>query len=149
MRQLLVRSKSNDTFLNKENGRVKISGWGSNFEIFFRDKEETAPPVPLQIYIILGEDAYDQKIVADLGGEDAAEIAMIDFWEQIALQGNGESGALRMDGWANIGYAKDAKGVLRAVSAYWFSVGWYFFAYEFPNPYWWFAGRHVVSPRNS
>ena len=139
----------NDIFLNKENGRVKVGGWGSNFETFFRDKEETAPPVPLQVYIILGEDAYDQKIVADLGGEDAAEIAMIDFWEQIALQGNGESGALRVDGWANIGYAKDAKGVLRTVGADWLSDGWDFHADGFPFPDRWYAGPRVVSPRNS
>ena len=137
-----------NTFLNRENGRVKISGWGLNFETFFCDKEETAPSVPLQIYV-LGENAYDQDIVADLGGEDAAEMAMTDFWEQIALQGNGQPGALRVDGWANIGYAKDAKGVLRTVLAYWYSDGWLFYADEFPYPSRWYAGNRVVSPRNS
>ena len=137
-----------DTFLNKENGRVKIGGWGSNFETFFRNKEEMAPPVPLQIYV-LGENAHDQDIMADLGGEDAAETAMTDFWEQIALQGNGQPGALRVDGWGNIGYAKDAKGVFRTVFACWFSDGWYFSARGFPLPRRWDAGYRVVSPRNS
>ena len=140
--------KVNDTFLNKENGRLKIAGWGPNFETFFRDKEETALPVPLQVYSILGENAYDQKIVADLGGEDSAEIAMTDFWEQIALQGNGNSGDLRVDSWANIGYAKDTKGVLYAVYVKWLSGGWYFNVYEFPNSYRWSAGYRVVSRRN-
>lgn len=138
----------NGTFLNKENGRVKIGGWGSNFETFFRNKEEMAPPVPLQIYV-LGENAHDQDIMADLGGEDAAETAMTDFWEQIALQGNGQPGALRVDGWGNIGYAKDAKGVFRTVFACWFSDGWYFSARGFPLPRRWDAGYRVVSPRNS
>ena len=138
----------NDTFLNKQNSRVKIAGWGFSFDTFFRNKEEMALPVPLQIYV-LNENAYDHEIMADLGGEDAAEIAMIDFWEQIVLQGNGESGALRVDGWANIGYAKDAKGALRTVRTYWGSDGWYFSAREFPYSRRWNAGFQVVSPLNS
>ena len=137
----------NDTFLNKQNGRVKISGWGLNFERFFHDKEETALPTELQIYI-LNASAHDKEIVADLGGEDIAEIAMIDFWEQIALQGNGQSGALCIDGLMNIGYAKDVKGVFRTMYTRWFNDGWFLNAYEFPSVKW-YANDRVVSPHNS
>jgi hypothetical protein len=138
----------NDTFLNKGNGRVKISGWGSNFESWFGGKEETGIPMSLQAQL-LGRDAYDSDIVADLGGEEAAEIATASFWEKIALQGNGQKGELHVDGRANIGYTKDAKVVLRTVYAGWRGGGWYFYADEFPAPFRWLAGVLVLSPRNS
>jgi hypothetical protein len=93
--------------------------------------------------------AYDRDIVVDLGGEEAAESPMADFWDQIALQGRGQAGQLNVDGRANIGYAKGANGVLRTVLAFWYSVGWNFNAHGFPYAHRWYAGDLVVAPRNS
>jgi len=141
--------KVRDTFLSKKNGRVKVSGWGSNFETWFGDKEEMDSPSPLQVQPIGEGGAGDEDIVADLGGEEAAEMAMASFWEKLALQGNGQAGELHVDGRANIGYAKDASDIFRVVYACWRSDGWIFNARGFPYAYRWDAGRQVLSPRNS
>ena len=145
--------KVNQAFLNKGNGQVKIYDWGRNFGDWFVDKEETGAPAPLSVYVIEPEGgssyAYDRDIVADLGGEEVAKIAMADFWDQIVIQGHGQPGQLHVDGRANIGYAEDAKGVFRVVSADRFWDGWLFDAYGFPDPSWWDVGDHVLAPRNS
>lgn len=138
---------ANGTFFNK-GGKVKIYGWGSNFEEWFRGKTEpAAPAVTLSVHP-LTEDAYDSDIVAKLGGEDAAEATLGDFWREIESQANGEAGKILVDGKANIAYIRDKNNVLRAVRAYWSSVGWSFYALEFPLPYRWRAGGRVLSPRN-
>jgi hypothetical protein len=138
-----------ETFFNKKNGRVKIYGWGTNFETWFRGKtEEAVVPTPLQVYT-LTQGAGDADIVAELGGKEAVEAAMADFWAQLVLQGNGEPGNLLVDGRANILYAEDRGEVFRVVGARCYSDGWRFDAYEFPYAYGWNAGGRVLSPRNS
>jgi hypothetical protein len=138
-----------DTFLNKANDRVKIAGWGRNFEAWFGGLAETVePPTPLDPCCFPPEGMTDEEIVEERGGKEAARMYMSGFWEWIALQGHGQPGLLPVNGYAVGGYAFDANGVLRTVDGDWDKDGWNFNANEFPNASRWDAGSCVLVPRN-
>jgi len=128
--------------------KVKISYLGSNFREWFLDKvEEPIEETELR-YSRLKERSVDEPIIAELGGEAKAETSLTEIFSLIEMQKNGEGGALLNDGYANIFYARDINGVLRAVGVCWFGGGWYVGALLVEDPGRWIVGYRVFS-RNS
>ena len=66
----------------------------------------------------------------------------------MAEQGNGEDGILLTNGYANIFYIRDIKGVFWAVGCYWGGDGWDVSADSVGAPDVWDGGNRVFS-RNS
>ena len=66
----------------------------------------------------------------------------------MAEQGNGEDGILLTNGYANIFYIRDIKGVFWAVGCGWDGGGWRVGAISVEDPRGWDGGRRVFS-RNS
>lgn len=115
--------KADDTFFTKKTG-VKITYVGDNFKSWFAGKvEESVEPAQLSPFK-LTKDALGRDIIAELGGEEAAEVNLVDVWRLMERQANGENGALLTNGWSNIFYVRDKDNVLRAVGVDWDSNGW-------------------------
>jgi hypothetical protein len=118
---------ADETFFNKKSG-VKMIGHGSNFKSWFGGKvEEDVPDGELRP-LTLTQSANDSEIIADLGGETAAEVTLAETWRLMERQANGGEGALLNNGWANIFYVRDRDMVLRAVCFFWLDNGWRAFA---------------------
>jgi hypothetical protein len=115
--------KADETFFNKKSG-VKMVRHGDNFTSWFTGKVEENAPEGTLVPFALERNAYDREIIADLGGEEKAEVTLTEVWRLMERQANGQEGALLTNGWANIFYVRDVNGVLRAVVVYWHDVGW-------------------------
>lgn len=119
-----------------------------NFRDHFLTKEEAAvEPTTIRVHE-LGEDALDPPIIAELGGEEVAEISAGQFRWLLRQQANGEEeGILLTDGRANVADIRDANGVLWAVDAYWDGGdrGWDVDAGPVAYPDGQFAGFQVLS----
>jgi hypothetical protein len=77
---------------------------------------------------------------------ETARTKLAQFWEQMKKQGQGQKGALLVNGHANIAYIDDENGTLWAVDAHWLSSsGWFVEADSVAGPGWWDAGHQVVS----
>jgi len=128
--------------------KVKISYLGDNFCLWFLDKVEE-PFIGSELrYGRLRKLSVDAPIIAELGGEEKAETTLTELWQALEKQPNGNRGDLLTDGCANIFYIRDVNGVLRAVYAFWFGVGWFVFADSVVSPHRWLGGFQVFS-RNS
>ena len=66
----------------------------------------------------------------------------------MSLQGNGENGALLINGYANIFYVRDINSVPRTVGVYWINGGWDVDTYSIDNPNAWHVVNQIFS-RNS
>jgi hypothetical protein len=138
--------KADETFFNKKSG-VKMVPHGDNFTSWFAGKvEEDVPEGELQP-LTLTQNAYDNEIIADLGGEEKAEVTLAEVWRLMERQANGREGALLTNGRANIFYVRDVNGVLRTVSVCWGDGGWFAGADALDDDGW-RGGRQVFS-RNS
>ncbi len=135
---------------------VKLAWIGDNFKQHFLNKvEEPQGEVELRVSQ-LKKASLDKPILQELGlpacparGQgDKAETTLANIWQLLTKQPNGESGTLLTNGYANIFYVRDAKGVLWAVGAYWYSGGWRVDAYSVESPDEWHGGDQVFS-RNS
>ena len=93
----------------------------------------------------LTKDSLDKLILDELGGEAKAETFLATIYELLEKQPNGKKGDLSTNGYANIFYVCDVKGVLWAVSVIWFSYGWYVSALSVQPPFGWGAGVQVFS----
>jgi hypothetical protein len=124
---------------------VKIWSLGGNFKTNFVGKtEKDIAPATLRIQK-LKKASIDTPIRNDIGA-DNEETALGQFWELLKKQGQGQAGALLVNGWANIFYIRDQNGTLWAVSARWLSgCGWLVEASSVTFPVEWSAGRQVVS----
>jgi len=132
----------------KQNASVKISDVGDNFTKWFFGKiEEPISETELR-YQTLRKASVDGPIIAELGGDNKAEITLTEIFALIATQSNGESGALLNNDRANIFYVKDINDMLRAVRVYWGGDGWCVYAYSVGFPRGWRDGDRVFS-RNS
>ncbi len=112
------------TFFNKKSG-VKMVEHGSNFKSWFGGKVEEDFPEGELRPLTLTQSANDSEIIADLGGETAAEVTLAEIWRLMERQANGGEGVLLNNGWANIFYVRDREGVLRAVDVGWNDDGWF------------------------
>lgn len=126
--------------------KVKISGWGGNFEKLFLNKVEQGEVAAETLKVSrLLEDAFDPAIVTDLGGEAKVEITLGQFFAAFAKQPNGEEGILLTNGYANVADVRDDEGVLWAVSGGWGDDGWYFNALSVDNPLGWLRDSLFLS----
>jgi len=127
---------------------VKISFVSDYFKDCFYGKTEEAFGGSTLNYGKLSRSSVDGPIIAALGGEAKAETAITEVYALMEAQKNGENGPLLTNGYANIFYVRDAKGVLRTVDVVWGDVGWYVYARDVTNPDTWYDDRQVFS-RNS
>ncbi len=129
--------KADDTFFNKKNkSGVKLVEPGVNFTAWFSGKaQEDGTPNALTPYT-LTKRAYDNEIITDLSGEEAAESSLADIWALMEAQPTGKEGQLLTNGWANIFYVRDKDNVLRAVRVYWYGDGWGVSAYALDDGCW-------------
>jgi len=125
---------------------VNIAWIGDAFQQDFLAKVEGSQSEVELRYDMLKQNSLDKQILSELG--DKAETTLASIWELLKKQPNGESGALLTNGYANIFYVCDAKGVLWAVSAIWRSDSWDVSAYSVGSPFGWSVSSRVFS-RNS
>ena len=132
----------------KKNAPVKISFVSDYFKDCFYDKTEEAFGGSTLNYGKLSRSSVDGPIIAELGGEAKAETTVAEVYALMEAQKNGENGSLLTNGYANIFYVRDAKGVLRSVDVYWIDDGWFVNADDVADPDAWRVGGQVFS-RNS
>lgn len=135
----------------KRNAPVKISYLSNDFkERFLSGDGKVEDPIAEQTlrYARLRKSSVDAPIIAELGGEVKAETTLAEVYALMAQQPNGENGVLITNGYANIFYIRDIRGVLRAVYVIWDGVGWDVNADPVGDPDEWDDGRQVFS-RNS
>lgn len=138
--------KADDTFFNKKSG-VKMVFHGSHFTSWFTGKVEEDVPEGILVPMVLAQSAYDNEIIADLGGEERAEVTLAEIWRLIQRQANGEDGVLLTNGYFNIFYVRDVNGLLRAVGVGWGGGGGSACAFALDDAGWGDGGR--VFSRNS
>lgn len=114
--------RADETFFAK-NAKVKIVYRGGDFAKWFRGKEESVFVRELEPFMLV-KSASDHEIIADLGGDEKAEVALSEIWRLMERQPNGEKGKLLVNQWANVFYCKDVSMALRAVFVYWNGDGW-------------------------
>jgi len=108
--------------------------------------EENVAESKLRAYR-LKKDSVDGPIIADLGGEEAAETTVAEMVTLMRRQGRGQQGILLTNGYANIFYIRNAKGVFWTVRCCWPSGygDWSVYAIPITGPFGWSAGRQVFS----
>lgn len=117
-----------------------------NFKAWMLPKVEDEVKSSTRAYGQLVQATKDAVIVASLGGEEKAETSLSEMFHLLELQADGKEGVLLTNGWANIFYVRDHKGVLRTVSAYWYGgVPWKLVADPVSYPVEWPAGNRVFS----
>jgi len=87
--------------------------------------------------------APDGPIIAELGGEARVESSIAVAYFLIRSQGKCEPGILQTNGYANIFYVRDLKGVLCAVRIGWDGDGWVVDAIPVADPLAW-NGKHEI-----
>jgi hypothetical protein len=107
-----------------KNAPVKISYVGDYFKECFYGKTEEAFGGSTLNYRKLSRSSVDGPIIAELGGEARAETTLTEVYALMEAQKNGENGPLLINGYANIFYVRDAKGVLRTVYVHLDVDGW-------------------------
>jgi len=104
--------------------KVKISNLGDDFKRWFWGKIEE----PFYGSVISGrpleKNSVDGPIIAELGGHEKAETTIAEIYAMMERQPKGEAGDLMNNGFANIFYARDVDGILRAVLVGYDSRGW-------------------------
>jgi hypothetical protein len=139
-----------DHFKVDTSGEVKIGyvweGFRNNFLADDGKVEADIAEATLRVHKFV-KSSVDSPIIAELGGEDVAETSLAQMYEMMKTQGHGEQGILLTNGYANIFYIRDAKGVLWAAGCCWSSgIGyWGVDASPVTYPDTWDAGRQVVS----
>ena len=128
--------------------KVKISYLGDNFKEWFLGKIEDPFSGSTVYGRKLEKNSVDGPILAELGGNEAAETTLTEVYAAMEAQPNGEDGNLLNNGWANIFYIKDVNGALRAVHVDWVDGGWDVLANSVEDPAEWNADDRVFS-RNS
>ena len=126
-----------------ENAPAKISYVGENFQKRYLGKIEKPFSGSTLAGRQLNENALDEKIIANIGGEAKAETTLYEVYAAMAQQPNGPNSACgKLKVW-NIFYVRDIFGVLGAVCVGWSGDGWDVFACELEDE--WNAGCTVFS----
>lgn len=87
--------------------------------------------------------APDGPIIAELGGAAKVEGTVASAFALLRAQGGGEPGILQTNGYANIFYARDLRGILCAVRVGWDGEGWVIDAISADDPLAW-NGQHEI-----
>lgn len=130
-----------------EDAPVKISYVSDNFLEWFGSKTETNVSGGVLRYAKLLRSSLDKPIRDEIG-KVYEETALAHIFALMKLQPHGQGGVLFTDGCANIFYASDITGAVRAVFVYWRGGGWYVYACSASGPFEWHEGGRVFS-RNS
>jgi hypothetical protein len=109
---------------------------------FFDKTEKPIAEVTYRKYKLL-QIAPDGPIIAALGGEAKVEGTVTAVVALLQRQGNGEAGFLQTNGYANIFYARDQKGVLCAIRVSWAADGWLIDVIPVTDPLAW-NGQHQI-----
>ena len=135
--------------LFKKNPRVKIATIWDEFQTRFFDKTEGPTLEATYRKYKLMRISADSPIIAELGGEAKAEGTFTAAFALLERQGNGAPGFLQTNGYANIFYVKDKKGVLCAVRIGWADGGWVIDAIATQDPLAWNGKHQIFSPVSS
>jgi hypothetical protein len=126
-----------------DNPKVKIASVLSEFKSRFFDLVQQATAEATYRKYRLLRISADGPIIAELGGETKAEGTLAAAFALLDRQGTGAAGFLQTNGYANIFYVKDKKGVLCAVRIGWADGGWVFDAIPVQDPLAW-NGKHQI-----
>lgn len=129
----------------KSDAKVKISDLGTNFKEWFLGKSEVPTSASTIVFDLLKKASADTIIITELGGEAKVETMLFQVFALMKKQGQGEEGALLVNGYANIFYVRDVNGVLRTVCVYWGDDGWRCLANPVGDPLGWNADVRVFS----
>jgi len=122
---------------------VKFSTvWNEFKKRFYGKVEGPSPEARMRKYRLLAI-APDAPIIAELGGEAVVETTVSAAFWLIGRQGRGQPGILQINGYANIFYVRDQKGVLCAVRIGWDEEGWVIDAISVDDPLAW-NGKHEI-----
>jgi hypothetical protein len=116
--------------------------WAEFKSRFFRQTEAPAPAMTMRKYKLLAF-APDGPIIAELGGEARVETRLGAAFTLLQRQGGGEPGFLQTNGFANIFYVRDERGVLCAIRIGWADAGWVVDAIPVADPLAW-NGQHLI-----
>ncbi|MEK9157827.1 MAG: hypothetical protein AAB638_01425 [Patescibacteria group bacterium] len=140
----------------KDNTKVKFYDFGSNFQTNFGNKIETNVGAETIVFHHLEQSAHDlEQSAHDLEimtalGSDKRVISLTHFYGALEVQGQGQAGPLRVDGYANIAYIEDVNGIVGAVRACWHAgFGWRVDAGAVDRPIGWRGGRQVLSCKSA
>ena len=91
----------------------------------------------------------DESLILEaLGGELQARVDLVEFYEVLREQGNGEEGGLATNGDDNLFFIRNTMGIPRRVSARWYKYGWILTSSPVKPSNKWRVGTRVFS-RNS
>ena len=122
---------------------IKFAFSGNEFARFFLDKvEEPQGEVELRVSQ-LRKLSLDKSILDELGNK--AETTLASVWELLKKQPKGEQGTLLTNGYVNIFYVRDSKGVLWAVSFDWVNRRWIVDTYSVEDLTGWGEGYLIFS----
>jgi hypothetical protein len=116
--------------------------WNEFKKRFYGRVEGPSAETRLRKYKLLAI-APDGPIIAELGGEAVVETTVGAAFFLIRRQGSGAAGILQTNGYANIFYVRDQKGVLCAVRVGWDEEGWVIDAISVEDPLAW-NGKHEI-----
>jgi hypothetical protein len=127
----------------KKNTSVKISTVFAEFKDRFFDKTEKPMAEATYRKFKLLRISPDGPIIAELGGETKVEGTVTAAMSLLQRQATGAPGFLQTNGFANIFYSKDKKGVLCAIRIGWADGGWVVDAIPVQDPLAW-NGKHEI-----
>jgi hypothetical protein len=132
--------------LIKKNSKAKIATvWGEFRTRFFDKTEGPLAEMTYRKYKLMRISA-DGPIIAELGGDSKVEGSFAAAFALLQRQGNGESGHLQTNGYANIFYAKDKNGQLCAIRIGWTEGGWVIDAILTQDPLAWNGHHEIFCP---
>jgi hypothetical protein len=129
----------------KPAGIVFATVWNEFKKRFYGKTEPASPEATLRKYKLL-RIAPDGPIIAELGGEAKVETTVAAAHFLIRRQGRGQQGILQTNGYANIFYVRDNKGVLCAIRIGWDGEGWVIDAIPVEDPLAWNGKHEIFSP---
>ncbi|MGD1083957.1 MAG: hypothetical protein ABSA47_04300 [Verrucomicrobiota bacterium] len=132
-------------FFKMNNGVKFASVFGEFKSRFFDKREKAVGEVTYRKYRLMGVSA-DGPIIAELGGESKVEGTVTAALRLLQRQGRGGPGYLQTNGYANIFYAKDKKGVLCAIRIGWAEDGWVLDALPVKDPVAWNGEHEIFCP---
>lgn len=144
--QFIVREKFVLNYGSGAKPGVRIAYLGLNFSGWFFDKIEGPKREMTLRSAKLVRAELDKEIRKELGVE-REETTLADIYALLEKQPDGRPGVLLTNGFANIFYVRDAKGVLRVVGVHWraFDGGWVMDALSVEDPSGWNGGYQVFS----
>lgn len=116
--------------------------WTEFKKHFYGMVEEPSGETRLRKYKLL-RISPDGPIISELGGAEKVTVNLAAVYALIRRQGRGEEGILQTNGFANIFYLRDTKGVLCAVRLGWDGEGWVIDAISVEDPLAW-NGKHEI-----